>query len=323
MAISEELIRELAVLSQTRAPVWQTGGPAKAATKPPANSGEMLSMTLAAQGGLATRALLEVLLRENSSYRSALASLVYVAATTYRITIDGEDHDQVADTDKATTAQNLADDINAGRTGAGTETVYGKARADVGTYDAATTYTMTINGIAHDALAAGSDSATATALMNAINQGSQADYVTASIDPGDNTQVVVLNDTNRSYTMAVSASGGTGTITFAVMPATASLDSNDDIVIVGTAEENYTFDTSITAGNGTISHTVDATQVSFVVWGLATGRTVPVQLSWTELTVTKNGTERLDLGPYTYAQVQITETDGNVSWALGKADLES
>lgn len=320
-AVSEETVRRLVMLKAGRAPVFTAGGPTSVSTKPPASSSEMTTLEAPKLTGLALIVALEFLLQEAATYRTGRVGLTYVAATTYRVTVDGNNHDVVATVDAETTVDAIVTDINAGRTGSGPETEYGRSKVTIGTWDAATTYTVTLDAVAYDSLGQASESAAIDDLADKINSGDASDKFTAS-NVGD--ELVIDNKTAKSYTVDWSVSGGTGTISAVILPATAVKEGSGDtakVLITGTSVDQYTLAVDITAGTGTITLVADATSVKYVLWGVHLGRTVPVIVQ-AETTITTNARLLLENAGLEYLAVQITDTDGQVSWAIGPADQE-
>ena len=95
------------------------------------------------------------------------------------------------------------------------------------TFDAASTYVVTINGTVHSSATPATLDAMVEALEAAINGGAQAGNVTAlSVndldvdDPGSNTKVRIVGDNEDDYTLAVAVSGGAGTIDAVADPST-------------------------------------------------------------------------------------------------------
>lgn len=115
-AVSEDLVRELAVISQGRALTWAERS-YDAATLPieGPEDADAFSLALAKGTKTATKAFLRIRLREDGWRKTSRNDLgVYDAATTYGATINGTAHTAVAEGSEAATLQELADDINAG-----------------------------------------------------------------------------------------------------------------------------------------------------------------------------------------------------------------
>ena len=97
------------------------------------------------------------------------------------------------------------------------------------TFDAASTYTVTINGTVHTSATPATLDAMVEAIEAAINGGAQAANVTAlSVDaagvddPGNNTTVLITGDNEDDYTLNVGVSGGAGTIDADADPSSAT-----------------------------------------------------------------------------------------------------
>jgi len=99
------------------------------------------------------------------------------------------------------------------------------SRVTVSAYDAATTYSLTVNGISITAIAAGSAAATATALAAAWNASTQPYFspVTASTDSSPAVDVLLTADeAGFPFTVTSSVNGGSGTISSVTDDAVAT-----------------------------------------------------------------------------------------------------
>lgn len=102
-----ETLNRLGVLSVGRRPEWKEP---TSTTGAPSSSAAGVALTGA------VKTLLHIALREEAHRRTARVSLTFDAATTYRVTVDGNNVDVAADTDEATTLQAIVDAINADAT---------------------------------------------------------------------------------------------------------------------------------------------------------------------------------------------------------------
>lgn len=107
---------------------------------------------------------------------------------------------------------------------------YRTARVTVTTVDlAATTYTVTINGTAHNVAPAFADRAEIISdLVTAINGGAQAALVTASSADEDdsitgNDTLLIVGDVEADFTIGVSVAGGTGVLACKADPSSGTL----------------------------------------------------------------------------------------------------
>lgn len=323
MAVSDELLKQHADMQVARAPVFTEYAAVDYSTKPPSGAADMTSLATPAAGGTAIKCPVEMMLRENPSHRSARVTIELFDATTYySALIDGNPHTELGTTDIETTIDALVVNVNAGRAGSGEETEFGRSVVTVDTYDVTTSYTITLDGVAHTVVGESDSGDTATALAAAIANGSVAWKFTANASGDD---VTINNNTADTYTIEVSVVTGSGVMTFVLLPAVASREGSGAasvLLVEGTSPADYTFDSMESGGSGWRSHAVDATEVTFVIWGLHVGRTYPVELSGERLTITKNWTERLDVAGLTHLVPGIKATDGLVRWAIGPADLE-
>lgn len=110
-----------------------------------------------------------------------------------------------------------------------------KARAEeqtieVSAYDAATTYTITVNGKSISTIAAGTADLTATALAAAWNAATEAEFAEVTASAATDTVTLTHDNAGVPFTVTTSESGGTGTIEDPVV-ATAATGPNhwDDI----------------------------------------------------------------------------------------------
>jgi hypothetical protein len=92
-----------------------------------------------------------------------------------------------------------------------------KARANVATvqvtaYDAATTYSLTVNGKSVTTIAAGSVNATATALAAAWNAATEAEFAEQTASANTDTVTLTADTEGVPHTVTSSVSGGAGTI---------------------------------------------------------------------------------------------------------------
>lgn len=94
---------------------------------------------------------------------------------------------------------------------------------------AATTYTVNINGTAHNVAPAFADrAAIIAALVSSINGGAQASVVTASAADEDsgvagNDTLLIVGDVEADFTISVAVAGGDGTIAAKADPSVATL----------------------------------------------------------------------------------------------------
>lgn len=87
---------------------------------------------------------------------------------------------------------------------------------DVGAYDAATTYSLTINGVSITTIAQGSAEATATKLVSNWNASTHPYFtpITAAVGSGSPSNTITLtgDEAGFPFTASASASGGSGTM---------------------------------------------------------------------------------------------------------------
>jgi hypothetical protein len=90
------------------------------------------------------------------------------------------------------------------------------SQVEVGTYDAATTYSLIVNGVSVTSLAAGNADAVAAALVAAWNASTHPYFspITAAIASGSPSDVITLtsDEAGFPFTASASVSGGSGTI---------------------------------------------------------------------------------------------------------------
>lgn len=116
-AVSEDLVRELAVISQARALTWATRGPYDAATLPieDADDADAVDLSLALGTRTATKAFVRIQLREAGWSKTSRNDIgVFDGSSTYRATINGTNYDDTAGTTEAEALGNLATAISAG-----------------------------------------------------------------------------------------------------------------------------------------------------------------------------------------------------------------
>lgn len=335
MGAGEQEVLNLAVATTGRRPVFLTAGPVGYPTRSPADRGsitavpaDMISLRAGLLGGSAVTTLFEILLRSDPAHRTARASIeAFDAASTYRVTINGHNYDDGAGASIEATIDNLVTAINAGRDGTPStpETESGRSLVELTAFDAATTYSAILDGITFSVSGTTDLPTTAALLRDAINSGPLSTKLSASV-VGDNVQIDNLS--SDTYTVDVAVSGGTGTIDMSMIPATATREGSGDssvLLIEGTGEPDYTVSLEIVGGTGVWDPIVaDATTVTFRLWGMARGRTVPTHWSGQDQEITRAFSERLTTAGYEYAQCQIVATDGWVhQWGFGPADIES
>ena len=307
-----------------RAPLFTALAASKYATRHPAGTSDMTSLNLA-KGGLAIKAAVEVLLREDASKRTARCTIdVFDLTTDYTVTIDSNAHTVNGTTDIEATIDLLVADVNAGRAGVQgvAETESGRTQATITAYDVGTTYDIILDGFTLSVVGEADGPDTAAALRDAINDSVLASKLTATAAAS---VVTIDNDTAETYTIDVADTGGAGTISFDALPATASREGSGDasvLLIEGTSSPNYTIAVSEATGTGRWSLAADATTCTFSLFGIHTGRTVAVELSGEERTITRNWTERITPAGLTHMMVVVSTTDGMVATAIGPAQLE-
>ncbi len=108
-----------------------------------------------------------------------------------------------------------------------------KARAEektvqVTAYDAATTYGLTINGKSVSVIAAGSVNDTATALAEAWNEATEAEFAEVTAEAATDTVTFTGDTAGVPFTVSSGASGGTGTIGAATTTTVATGPNHAD-----------------------------------------------------------------------------------------------
>lgn len=132
--------------------------------------------------------------------------------------------------------------------------------AQVTAYDAATTYSLTINGKSISTIAAGSVNATATALAAAWNASTIAEFTRVTASAATDTVTMTGDTAGEPFTVTSAESGGTGTIGDVATGTTATGPNHydqaanwspsgvpadaDDIIITGTVDILYGLDQS-------------------------------------------------------------------------------
>lgn len=101
------------------------------------------------------------------------------------------------------------------------------SRVEITAADAATTYTISINGTAVNVTGLSTLSTIASGLVTAIAGNPTVDaLVTATVDPDDGTGATVLitGKSDANYYIDASVSGGTGTLSFSADAVTCTVD---------------------------------------------------------------------------------------------------
>jgi len=329
MTVQDENLKRLAEMGVGREPGFSESTALGYATKPFSSSAGMVSLTVPSGAGTAVKAAVEVMLRENPHRRTGRCTIdVFDAATTYTVTIDGNAHAEVGDTDIETTIDNLVADVNGGDPGAHgvPETEFGDFELEITGFDAATTYDAIINSVTVGVTGTTDADTTAAALKTALEADSRIkDLFTFTVAGA---VITGVNKTNESYTLDAADTGGTGTIVFRAIPVRASRAGSgaaSKLLLQATHAKAVTIVATQASGTGRWSLAADATTMTFALWGLNTGRTYPGTLTAKQWVIDEDDPtwmERIDCAGLTHLGVEVRSTDGLTRWAVGPADVE-
>lgn len=158
------------------------------------------------------------------------------------------------------------------------------ARVRITAADAATTYTITVDGHAVPITGESDVEDVASALKTAL----EADVDVAAL-----------------VTVSIESTGGVA----------------DTLVLRGISADDYTITAAAASGTGTLTLVADATTVTVRVWGLARGAGAPAWTmlrggDWGELDA-RGVIERLDCAGLERVAVQLVDADGAVTVAIG------